>query len=253
MIQVHHNETITRLMAMNPFELNTISFKCSVHGESKAYVRKSDGSQCCEECLNESALKLEREASIKQAIKSIGLFQEHLECRVSNYKPETTEEIDIRNKVIGWIENFSLSSNGFLMIGGTGTGKTHLLSSIAKAIVLKGYWVKYKTTESINTLITSTWARSEITSTQDVINSLCETHLLIIDEIGASRMPDGVESNITEIINRRSSNKKPTILCSNLDRDDVKRAIGDRIYSRTCQSILTFSGRDRRAELNKAW
>ena len=261
------NGLMSQLIAMNPFEEKTVRFDCVIHGLAKGYVRKSDSHILCEKCMNEERIRKAQKDKFELKIKEIGLGSEHLNCTINpdgqgnEYVPdimpnttfETNEEVINITRVKAWIKHFSYTSNGFLMAGNTGTGKTHILAAIAKAIVNKGFSCRYFTAKHIENKLEATRHWSSPLNEQDVINTLAAYDLLLIDDIGATKTEQKTEGAMTELFDKRYSSKKTTILVSNLSPDKVKSVIGDRAYSRNCQSILIFSGRDRREEKNKAW
>ena len=79
---------------------------------------------------------------------------------------------------------------------------------------------------------------------------------LVLDEIGVQSGSEYEKKRLFQIIDGRIKNGRPTILISNLDRDELKALLTPRVMSRIKSSVypLTFTGRSRRIEVanNKA-
>ena len=93
----------------------------------------------------------------------------------------------------------------------------------------------------------------------EVINSLKNASLLILDDLGAENSTDWAREKIYEIIDSRYRDKKPIIITTNLKLEQLmeKMAGGDRVY-RTYDRIIEMctpvevKGKVRRIETAKA-
>ncbi len=132
---------------------------------------------------------------------------------------------------------------GFLiMIGGTGTGKDHLSTAIAKTFDKFGY-----TTQSrLLRVIRESYKNG---NTEKVIRRIERVPLLVLSEMGVVFGGGDMEVILYDIMSYRYENKLPTILNSNLDAKGVKEILGERIVSRIQEAIfatLKFYGKDYR-------
>jgi len=117
-----------------------------------------------------------------------------------------------------------------IMTGSYGTGKTMLANCIAnqsdkynKPIVT--------TLAKIGRQFRSAFKCDDFTETE-LMDDISTTELLVIDEIGVSRIGDFEYRYLNEIIDNRYDNRLPTIIISNLTIDQLKTAIGDRLIDR---------------------
>lgn len=70
-------------------------------------------------------------------------------------------------------------------------------------------------------------------STQDVLNSYCNTRLLVLDDFGTIKPTDWVLQTLYQIINYRYDYLKTTIVTSNHSLPEIAKILGDdRITSR---------------------
>jgi len=158
-------------------------------------------------------------------------------------------------------ENYAAAPNGKLvMLGNNGTGKTHLAVSVLKqtgGIIYTVFEINVKIRQSYNGT-SKEW---------EVLQELCETKLLVIDEIGRTKGSDFELNWISHVINKRHENMLPLILISNrhlssdcplgkegcpnclekyFDNDVISRLIEDGI-------VMKFTGDDYRKKAGEVF
>ena len=149
-------------------------------------------------------------------------------------------------------------SGSLLLVGGTGLGKTHLSTAVAKTVLDKGYDVLYATAVSL--LGDFEMARFGNSGAAGDTGMLSDTSryfdcdLLIIDDLGTEVSNQFTVSCLYNIINTRLSLRRPTIISTNLMQEELRRRYWDRITSRLFgeYKILLFLGTDVRAQKVKA-
>ncbi|MBE6551112.1 MAG: ATP-binding protein [Ruminococcaceae bacterium] len=143
-------------------------------------------------------------------------------------------------------ENFSLSSPSMLFIGGVGLGKTHLSTSIGKAVIDKGFYVIYESAPNI--LLNFEKERFSKSSEEDDTEKYYECDLLIIDDLGTEFSNRISISNVYNIINTRLIESRPTIISTNLSYTQLEKQYERRIISRLFGEfkVLLFEGTDYR-------
>ena len=126
-----------------------------------------------------------------------------------------------------------------IMTGNIGTGKTMLANCIANQ--RDKYPKKVITTlAKISREFRSTFNGGEFTE-QELMDMISKTDLLVVDEIGVSKIGDFEYRYLNEIIDNRYDNKLPTIIISNLTVDELKVAIGDRLIDRLKEDGVQIS------------
>ena len=145
-------------------------------------------------------------------------------------------------------ENFSKDSGSLLFMGGTGLGKTHLSSAIAKTVIDGGHDVLY--TSALN-MITD-FERAKFKGEGDTSVYLC-TELLIIDDLGTEGSGAFTESFVYNVIDTRICKGLPTVVSTNLTAHELSARYGERIFSRLLgvYKPLLFCGSDVRFEKNR--
>ena len=144
--------------------------------------------------------------------------------------------------------NFPKYSNGLIMCGLTGLGKTHLSLAIANEIISNGFCATYQTAAEITRKMSDQYFKKDQTNQ---INMITEPDLLILDDIGSEFDSAFNKSTIFEIINIRTSKKLPLIISTNLSPKQLEEKYGQRVASRIFSSLNTlfFKGTDNRIKI----
>lgn len=153
----------------------------------------------------------------------------------------------IMAEVIGYCREYAASfapgAESLLLIGGAGLGKTHVASSIGKAVIDKGYSVVY---ESAQGLVDVYEAERFGRSTDGDTERFTSCDLLIIDDLGTEFLTQYTVSVLFNVINYRLMNGKTTIITTNLGFAEIESNYKERIYSRLRGEYkpLVFCGED---------
>jgi len=176
-----------------------------------------------------------------------------------DYYRKTSEQYRMMTLVydtaLRYANNFKADKAGnLLFIGTTGTGKTHLSTSIAKVVVERGYDVVYDMMQNIlSDFEKERFGRSAYNSYTDTVSltdKYYECDLLIMDDLGSELTNQFVTACLYNIINTRLNHRRATIINTNLTIDELRKRYTDRIYSRMMgeYQVLNFCGSDIRIE-----
>ncbi len=150
-----------------------------------------------------------------------------------------------------YAQGFSRHSNGILMTGGTGLGKTHLSLAIADSVMKNGFNVIYGSTPEILRVIEREYY-SRDRNEQDTMDALTQCDLLILDDLGAEMEKQFYTSLLYELVNARMCRGLPMIVSSNLTPGELKLRYQDRICSRLFGfELLMFVGSDIRRRIGR--
>jgi len=128
-----------------------------------------------------------------------------------------------------------------VLIGKPGTGKTHLGVAIANELLhTTSRTAVYRTVGAVLQAIRATYDRNSARSEADILSSLIEPDLLVLDEIGVSKeQPSDFElTTLFAIINGRYEQELPTIVISNLGAGELSKAMGERCVDRLREGNL---------------
>lgn len=146
-------------------------------------------------------------------------------------------------------ENFARHHDNLLLIGTTGTGKTHVSTAIAKEVISQGFDVLYDSTQNIVNDFEKDKFKSGYNQTESASDKYLECDLLIIDDLGAEFITQFSVSSLYNLINTRQNKGLSTIISTNLTASELAGKYEGRIYSRIIgadYTVLRFEGDDRR-------
>jgi DNA replication protein DnaC len=160
-------------------------------------------------------------------------------------------------QVRGFVREFPTPERpGLLLVGGTGTGKTHLAVAALKALIEKGHQGLFLDYQRLLERIRSSYDKTSGISDRDAYSSALEVDVLLLDELGAHRMSDWVEDTITAIVTHRANYKKPLIATTNLPDENMTGKViayqgpgGTPVYEKSLTEVIGARARSRLFEM----
>ncbi len=146
-----------------------------------------------------------------------------------------------------FVNKFETIYRNLYLFGATGRGKTFLCNCIAKEIIDKGHIVIYvSATDLFKRLEEYKFYRNENAGHQQFVEYLEKADLLIIDDLGTELHTQFTSSELFNIINKRHTDRKHTIISSNLAIQELENVYSSRIESRLIGNFenLKFVGDD---------
>jgi DNA replication protein DnaC len=130
-----------------------------------------------------------------------------------------------------------------VLLGAVGVGKTHAAAGAVRVRFGLGASLTFLPVGEL--LDSLDWRRPDSAQTME---RLCTVDLLVIDDLGTERSNEWTGERLYLVVNRRWLDKRPTIITSNMDPDQLIEAVGERTYSRLAHdaTALRFTGEDRR-------
>jgi DNA replication protein DnaC len=225
--------------------------ECATHGEyfARAIVGR-DGSPIlkithCLICERKTAKQREAEGAAKEAkarqariesrFAQSGIPSGFVNRTFATFDAETQEQRAALERCQRFANEFpvALSSGASLvMLGGIGTGKTHLAVAIAHQVMARAHTVMYSTAMELVSRLRDTMRRDAAVSTTELIDMAGAVDLLILDEFGVQGATEDVRAHLTNVLDRRYRNAKPTIMISNMNGKEFAEYVGDRVADR---------------------
>ena len=156
------------------------------------------------------------------------------------------------------------TKKGFLLMGASGLGKTHLAVGTIAELTL-GHGVKCMFKDFFYLLSELKQAYSEGTPENDVILPLVEAEVLVIDELGKGRSSEWELNILDQLISKRYNASRQTLATTNYVTREIARErgdtteilearVGERIASRLFEmcEFLYLEGKDYRKKARKA-
>ena len=241
-LQSHRRELLVEMGY--PADYTDIKYTCPTCSDT-GYI---DGTKTCA-CLRELIIKGRIEASAMGRLMDSQSF-ESFDLGCYSYDPKVAEQMKmILAMAKNYVRDFAKKKENLLLIGPTGTGKTHISTAIASRLIHEGYDVIYDSTQNIiadfeSDRFKSSYGREEIRS-----DKYLDCTLLIIDDLGTEFSNQFTIATLYNLLNTRQNKGLATIISTNLSPDDLARKYEDRIYSRIIgggTKVLPFVGKDKR-------
>ena len=181
----------------------------------------------CFKCKEKIKMQIEAEDRKQSEIKYL-LQISNIPIRYedANFKAKTEIQLKVSKY---FIENFSQKnlkeSSDILLFGSIGTGKTYISCAFALELIRKEQkHVKYVTEYEL----LSFYFEKEYQKFRNCRNS----EILILDEIGKRVLVDWQRIQLEELLSFRYNNMLPTIYITNLEQNQFKEFLGDRLADR---------------------
>jgi DNA replication protein DnaC len=175
-----------------------------------------------------------------------------------NFKTEGVFELkSLMSAVKTYADEFPLGEYpGLLLIGESGTGKTHLAVAALRRIIQKGFEGVFTDYQTLLDRIRAGYDSSSNSSNKEAYRMALDSEVLLLDDLGAHRVTDWVQDTVTSIVTHRCNNRKPLIATTNLPDADAgsatfqKTAVGTE-YRRTLRDHVGDRARSRLFEMCK--
>lgn len=206
-----------------PADYSDIKYECEKCSDS-GYV---DGKMC--ECMKKALVLAGYESS---GIGGLMRTQSFDNFSLEYYKMGGERE-NMKSSVASlqrFAETFGKDTyRNYLLFGGTGLGKTHLSTSVARVVIERGFDVLYVTAVGmLSDFENKRFGDASSNSTDRYYTA----DLLIIDDLGTEVINQFTLSCLYDVINSRINNRKCTFINTNLNSKEINTKYSERITSR---------------------
>ncbi|HEL2376266.1 TPA: ATP-binding protein [Streptococcus suis] len=157
-----------------------------------------------------------------------------------NYQGEENQSLIIAKNFVKDYEEMKKENIGLLFYGSVGSGKTYLACSIANALI-EQYQISVKI-RNFAQIINELQKGGFDFDKNAYIESLVNTSVLILDDLGIERDTSYAKEQVYNIVNNRYLKQKPTIFTTNLSYDTIQNCKDSveyqRIYSRIIEMCI---------------
>lgn len=238
----HHCEVCKRFVPKLEVDIlgikRTVQPKCKCETEKWAVGRKK-------------AQEYDAKRKIEEKFSISNLGQRFAECTFDSFLQRPGTEKVVKNAK-AYVEHFNdIDSEGLIIWGVPGNGKSHLAASIAHDIKSKYKTVVFQTVPELLERIRSTFNSNQKESEKEIMDALLHCDLLILDDIGSEKVSDWVMDIVFRIVDGRYRQKRPIIYTTNLNPKDLRFKLDERTYDRMVETstIIENQGTSYRREI----
>lgn len=143
-------------------------------------------------------------------------------CELVNYEIHNESQAEARRRARDFAEAYPPAHrSGILFSGPCGVGKTHLAVGVLRELIQdKGIPALFVDFRELLKEIQQTYRPENPLSADQVLRPIFSAEVLLLDDLGASKMTDWVRDTLGHVINRRYNEEKITLFTTNFpDRD----------------------------------
>lgn len=196
-------------------------------------------------CMRRSLIEAGMESSGLSALMQVQSF-ENFSTDYYRADPKSHQTMcELYQKVRSYAYGFSLENGNkpqsLLFLGGTGLGKTHLSTAVARVVIERGYDVYYNSAVGmISDFEYRRFGNGLVQNEGDDVERYTDCDLLILDDLGTEVVNQFTISCLYHVINTRLNLKKPTVISTNLLSGELRKLYGDRIASRLLGEFMVY-------------
>lgn len=116
--------------------------------------------------------------------------------------------------------------------GQRGTGKTHLAAAIGNARLAMGQSAIFMVVPDLLGHLRATFSPHSDTTYDELFESLRDTSLLILDDLGSHAETPWAQEKLYQLINHRYNRRLPTVITMNVESEEIDPRLWSRINDR---------------------
>jgi DNA replication protein DnaC len=146
-------------------------------------------------------------------------------------------------------QNYARHLNGWLLLmGGFGSGKTHLAAAIANQVVSLGVETLFLTVPDLLDWLRFTFTSKE-TTYEKRFEEIRNIRFLILDDLGTQNATAWAREKLFQIINYRYIHKLPTVITTNISMTQIEDRVSSRLQDRELVVKIQIDAQDFRNPL----
>ncbi len=142
-------------------------------------------------------------------------------------------------------QQYALSPDGWLVImGGYGTGKTHLAAAIGNYRLSIGEPALFMVVPDLLDHLRSAYAPGSELDYDDFFEGVRQAQLLILDDLGTQISTQWATEKLYQLFNHRYIYRLPTVITTNSSLDEIGGRLASRMSDPVISTCVTIDSRD---------
>lgn len=159
----------------------------------------------------------------------------------------SAKEVENLELVRNVAQRWAIAPRGWMVLmGPTGTGKTHLAAAAARERLAAGDSVCFAVVPDLLDHLRRAYRPDNAESYDDVLDALRAAGLLILDDLGAHSTTPWAEEKLYQLLSYRYLQESPTLITTNMKPDDLEPRLASRIFDPRLSQVYELTVRDYR-------
>lgn len=178
-----------------------------------------------------------------ESLRSISNLGPLTKCTFESFRTDlphlTREQRDSLRRAWNAMKTFADTTPGWvLLVGGYGSGKTHLAAAVANERIRRGHMALFLVVPAFLSRLRSLVAAND-TSGDQLFEAALSTPLLVLDDLGTQSSSPWVDEKLFLIFNERYNARLPTVITTNYDIGKLDPRLRSRLLDTSlCHRIL---------------
>jgi len=187
----------------------------------------------------------ERKARIERLFDLAELGPRFAECTFESWiaRPGSERCLEAAKNFAEHFDRHQVSGEGLLMFGNPGNGKSHLAAAIVNAVIPRGKACVFRSVPALLKKLQETYRADARVSESEILAVLQDADLVVLDDLGAEKMTEWAESMLYYIVDQRYRWRKPLIVTTNCDLEELEERIGTRTFDRLLEMCVLVENR----------
>ncbi len=143
-------------------------------------------------------------------------------CSFDSYDDLNTSLSRAKLQVRKFVDDYPIHDFGLLLLGPCGVGKTHLAAAALSTLINeKGVAGLFYDFRDLLKEIQASYNAVSGTTELAILQPIFSAEVLVLDDLGATKMTDWVRDTLSHIINNRYNDRRVTIFTSNMEDEVV--------------------------------